>query len=139
MNDPTPTISEKHTTLTRFLEQEYVLLHVNPAIPGLVLPEHLLRNPTVTLKLSHWFQGAMEIESEKVTANLLFNGTYFNCVIPYRCVWGMTSTSGESNMWPDALPSAALESIAAPQTASTQPRIRSNGSQKAKGHLKRVK
>lgn len=102
---------EKRETLERFLSDEHALVHIAPQAEGVELPEHLTKNPTVTLKLSRYFRGKMEISETLVTAELLFGDTYFSCRIPLAAVWGLTSIRGQFLMWPESAPSEVLASL----------------------------
>lgn len=102
---------EKQETLERMLSDEHVLVHLAPQAPGVELPDHLRRNPTVTLKLSRHFRGRMEISASEVSAELLFGERYFTCRVPLAAVWGMTSLRGQFLMWPDSAPTEVLATL----------------------------
>jgi len=135
-------IKEKHTTLTRLLDEEYALVHLDPAARGVTLPQHLMGGPTVTLKISRLFRGAMKVEGERVVADLLFGDDYFTCVVPFAAVWGMTSAAGSNIMWPEDTPDAVREKIIQPQpgvaTVSASPDS-ADETPKKRAHLRRVK
>jgi stringent starvation protein B len=103
--------SPKYFTLKRVLEEEYVLVHINTAGEGLVLPSHLLVDDSVSLKLSRYFRGAMEVTTEKITAELLFNGSYNSCVIPMDAIWGCHSQRGNTAFWAESAPSSIINSL----------------------------
>ncbi len=142
-------ISEKYSTLNKKLDDEYVLLHVNTADDLLSIPEHLKVKSSVTLKVSRWFRGAMELFEDRVDAELLFSGNYFSCSVPLRAIWGITAADGQHTVWPDAAPPDVLISLLNPQLyAKAQERSEAkakadeeNGHRElpAKGHLRRVK
>ena len=102
---------EKRETLERFLGDEHALVHVAPRGDGVVLPEHLTRNPTVTLKLSRYFRGKMDVSKSEVTAELLFGEDYFSCKVPLASIWGMTSIRGQFLMWPESTPPEVLAGL----------------------------
>ncbi len=122
---------------------DYALAHINTAAPGVKLPPHLCKNPSVTLKLSRLFRGGMELTHEKVVADLLFSGDYFTCVLPLPAIWGLTSEKGENLIWPESAPKEMLEEIlaAAPETSGKTPEEQAGNTRKlpSKGHLRRVK
>ena len=135
---------EKTKTLKRLLLGEYILVHVDPRASNLTLPPHLLQNETVTLKLSRLFRGAMEVDNEKVTAELLFSGTYFTCVVPLDAIWGITSEKGENLIWVESAPKEVLKNMLISQPESSRPSgEEEQGVPKeklpSKGHLRRVK
>ena len=102
---------EKRETLDRMLSEEHVLVHIAPHAIGVALPEHLQRNPTVTLKLSRHFRGRMTISPTEVSAELLFGERYFTCKVPFAAVWGMTSMRGQFLMWPESAPAEVLATL----------------------------
>ena len=94
----------KLDTLKEFLKQEYVLVHLNPKCEDVVIPEHLAADASVTLKLSRYFRGNMDVTEERVEAELLFGGTYFTCVIPLKAIWSCTSEDGNNPIWIQSAP-----------------------------------
>lgn len=112
---PRHSAGEKHEALNKGLEGEYVMVHVNTLNDLLVIPEHLKAKSTVTLKISRWFRGAMELYEDRIEAELVFNGGYFNCSIPLSAIWGITDAKGRNTVWPGASPPEVLLSLLQPQ------------------------
>jgi stringent starvation protein B len=110
---------EKYETINLFLEEEYVLVHLDSNKKGVVLPSHLMGNGTVTLKLSRLFRGGIEVTKEQILADLLFGDAYFSCTIPLAAVWGITGYKGNNVIWPESTPPEVLEKIAT--SAAPQP------------------
>ena len=104
-------LREKRETLERFLGDEHVLVHLTPQTEGVQVPVHLRENPTVTLKLSRYFRGQMNVTETEVTADLLFGSSYFECRIPFDAIWGLTSTRGQFLMWPSSAPAEVLATL----------------------------
>ena len=100
---------EKFALLEQYLEEEHVLVHVNPSAEGVVLPQDLMANPTTTLKLSHYFARPLDINSERAIAELSFGGKPFKCNVPLAAIWGILSIGGKQHFWPQ---SAAPEILA---------------------------
>jgi hypothetical protein len=90
---------EKFRLIDKLLHGDHLLVHLNPNFEGVVIPQELQGVPTVTLKLSRLFRGGMELLPAKVEANLLFGSAYFQCIIPYEAIWGVTSESGDMTTW----------------------------------------
>jgi stringent starvation protein B len=90
---------DKFKTLNKLINDEYVLIHINPEIEGTELPPHLANQPTVTLKISRLFRGNVVVENRIVRAELLFGSTYFECIIPLEAVWACTSVGGFTQVW----------------------------------------
>jgi len=102
---------EKHKTIERLLEEDYVLLHIDPKNHGVQIPPYLKSDPSVTLKLSRAFRGDLTVSRELVSAELLFSGEYFTCEVPIEAVWGLTGASGKNLVWFDCAPSDVLSSM----------------------------
>lgn len=100
--------ADQKTTIERLLDDEQVLVHINPATPGVVIPQHLAENRTVTLRLSRFFKGDLSLNEEHVTAELLFGPEYFTCVLPWDCIWGASSIRGQEYIWAEAAPEEIL-------------------------------
>jgi hypothetical protein len=100
--------ADQKATIERLLDDEQVLVHINPATPGVVIPHHLSENRTVTLRLSRFFKGDLSLNEEKVTAELLFGPEYFTCVLPWECIWGASSIRGQEYIWAESAPEEIL-------------------------------
>jgi hypothetical protein len=147
---------EKYDTLDRLLEEEYVLVHLRSETPGLVIPPHLLENPTVTLKLSRFFRGGIDLRPDMVVTDLLFKQHYFTCLIPFTAIWAVSSVKGSTIVWdseakpteivPQPLPtpvpaidrSVAAEPVGTPESPPP-PRRSKKSSPSSRPHLRRVK
>lgn len=103
------TAADQKTTIERLLDDEQVLVHINPTTPGVVIPPHLSENRTVTLRLSRFFKGDLSLDDQKVTAELLFGPEYFTCVLPWECIWGASSIRGQEYIWAESAPDEILE------------------------------
>ena len=144
MKNPASSNREKERALRRLLEDTFVLVHLDPTRSGVTLPQHLLGSPSVTLRLSKFFRGSLELEDAVITANLLFSGEYFTCVIPLDSIWRITSENGSHLFWPEDAPEQlTAEASELEKPVETQDAIRPNEDSQsalaAKGHLKRVK
>jgi len=102
---------EKHKTIEKLLEEDYVLLHIDPKNEGVKIPAYLRNDPSVTLKLSHAFRGSLSISEKLVSAELLFSGEYFTCDVPIEAVWGITGASGKNLVWFDCAPTEVLNKL----------------------------
>jgi hypothetical protein len=108
---------QKLKAFTHALEDDYAFAHINTRnSKALRLPEHLLSQPSVTLKLSLFFQGSVTLERQSIVANLRFGEDYFECVVPWESIWGLTNTKGENLTWPEAIPPELLE----PENTNTE-------------------
>lgn len=136
---------DQRTTINRLLNDEQVLVHINPQLAGVSLPEHLMKNRSVTLRLSRYFRGDLTTDDSQVSAELLFGSEYFTCIIPWNSIWGASSAFGEEFLWSNAAPAQFAEIMAnekksekAPPAAQPQKKVKTSGGVRG-GHLKRVK
>lgn len=138
------TQDSQQTTIERLLNDEQVLVHINPAYPGVVMPAYLMDNRTVTLRLSRYFKGRLSTTESEITAELLFGPNYFECAIPWASIWGASSIRGEEFVWTEATPPDILDLVlsqeeqsAALEQHTSIPRLKTPRA--AVGHLRRVK
>ena len=138
---------DQRTTIERLLDDEQVLVHINPMAPGVVVPDHLGRNQSVTLRLSRFFRGELFTDEERVTADLLFGDQYFTCSIPWTSIWGASSVKGEEFLWAEAAPPQIIDIVMAQQeqlrrsTAQHKPPSKPPPTKRRSdaNHLRRVK
>jgi hypothetical protein len=143
------TTTDQKTTIERLLDDEQVLVHINPASPGVSIPTHLSENRTVTLRLSRFFKGDLTIDDNKVTAELLFGPDYYTCVLPWDSIWGASSIRGQEFIWAEAAPDEILQMFLAQREERQASVHRSyerparqavaGGARRSATHLRRVK
>ncbi len=132
------------TKIERLLNDEQVLVHINPNFPGVVIPAYLMDNRTVTLRLSRYFKGRLSTTENEITAELLFGPNYFVCTIPWGSIWGASSIRGEEFVWTEATPPDILHLVLSQEERSAEME-RNDGRERIKtpraavGHLRRVK
>ena len=102
------------------LNDEYILVQVNTSSAGLSLPKHLTELPSVTLKLSRLFRGSMTLNDSGISADLLFNGAYFTCILPLDSIWACSSASGTIQQWDDSVPAELLAGFISEVQKETQ-------------------
>ncbi len=118
---------EKHQTLeTHISQDQFILIHLNPAYPGVIIPESFLSGPTLTLKLSYHFQGLTVISKESISAELLFNGKHFSCQIPLGAIWGCTTTAQKNYIWPESLSTDSYANLASEMESIKKPKLAVN-------------
>jgi len=139
-------IKEKYDALLRLLEDEYALVHLDPAFSGVILPAHLQGAPSVTLKLSRLFRGALTVGETQIEADLLFGAAYVTCVVPYGAIWGVSSAGGSNIVWPEDAPREVRDKIVVPDPAersavdeSSVASTDKSVGEKRRSHLRRVK
>ncbi len=110
---------KKREVFEKSMKGDHVLVHIDSTKDGVIVPAHLNGNSALTLKLSYYFQGSTHHDESGIIANLVFSGRFFECVIPWDAIWGMTNDKRESSLWvqdvrldvPRELPSAHLGSV----------------------------
>ena len=145
---------DKQKLFAQWMEDDHVLLHLDSRRGEVSVPEHLKDDPALTLKLSYLFQGETTHDEKAIRSFLKFSGQYFECVVPWVAIWGMTASSGENRLWAEDLPPELVWKIAKDKLSGLKQRIfgkkdaeseeTSNEEkpaprEKQKGHLKRVK
>ena len=103
---------QKQKRFAEWMKGDHVMLHLDARREGVQLPEHLMNNPSVTLKLSYNFQGSTTIDDRQITSYLRFGGVYHECVIPWSAVWGITASTDENQIWPEDLSRELLLQLA---------------------------
>lgn len=101
-------------------------MHLNPAIPGTVLPVIYKKEKTVTLKLSHYFPGYVEVSENFVTTELRFDGEPFLCSLPMKGIWAATSDLGDLAIWEEDAPDPSYIGLlkeATGKAAAPAPRV----------------
>ena len=115
-------LKDKFKTIDRLLyKYEAVFIHVNTAAEGVTLPEHLRTQPSVTLKLSRLFRGALNVSEEQISAELLFSGEYFTCLLPLHAIWGVTTQDSANMVWPESAPPEVLSGLPQPEKIDPSP------------------
>lgn len=144
MTAPDSLAQEKQSLINKCLDDDHVLIHLDSRSTGVELPSPLLAQPMVTLKLSKLFKGGVEVQADKIIADLLFDHGYALCSIPLAAVWGVTSAAGKNFVWPQSTPVEVLNrqlkldlTKKTPEKAAAKKETKTGGA--ASGHLKRVK
>ncbi len=132
-------IKDKRKLLEQLLKDEHALVHVNAGHGGVALPEHLLGGPHVTLKISHLFPGRLQITEAGIEAELQFKNIYFNCILPFEAVWGISSCTGENVLWPEAAPVDIIDKFRQGLGNRAAAGPQKPAPEKPRGHLRRVK
>ncbi|MCC6953735.1 MAG: hypothetical protein IT290_06430 [Deltaproteobacteria bacterium] len=104
--------TSKRKTFEEWLKDDHVLVHIDARHAGVIVPTHLAGNPTLSLKLSRLFQGTTDCDELGITTHLKFSGDYFQCVLPWEAVWGMTSERSQQQIWPRSAPEEILRAVA---------------------------
>lgn len=98
----------KREVFEEYMAGDHALVHIDSRTIGVSLPSHLMGQHSVTLKLSYHFNGATEHNEGGINVFLKFSGNYFECVLPWESIWGMTDEKGVRFIWADDLPKEVL-------------------------------
>lgn len=146
MSDSQKLTKEKHQLVNKCLNDEYVLVHLDSRKENVDLPQHLMNQPLVTLKLSKLFRGGLALEDDKIVTDLLFDRGYILCSIPLEAVWGVTNAGGDNFVWPQSTPVEVVGNQLKPASKETAKKKITIAEKKraakehvSSGHLKRVK
>ena len=96
----------KKETLIGFLARGVAMVHLDARRPGVVVPSQYVSDAHLRLNLSYRYSiPDLEISEESVQATLSFGGRPFHCVLPWSCIFGITShLTGDGQVWPEDLP-----------------------------------
>lgn len=103
--------SEKIKLFEQWMQGDHVLIYLDSCQEAVIVPQYLKDNKALTLKLSYLFQGETAHNDREISTYLKFSGNYFQCIIPWTAVWGLRSSDGESQVWPDQLPLEVLKDL----------------------------
>ncbi|MCC6932387.1 MAG: hypothetical protein IT292_03935 [Deltaproteobacteria bacterium] len=90
------------------MRADNVLVHLDSRQPNVKVPDNLMNNHSLTLKLSYLFQGKTTHNDDGISTYLKFGSDYFECTLPWASIWGMTKSSGSKQIWPEDLPHELL-------------------------------
>ena len=96
--------AEKRECFEQWMKGDHVLVHVDTRSEDVQVPESHLGDASLTLKLSYFFQGETTHDELGIISYLKFDGQYVKCSLPWNSLWGMTSSSGETQVWPEDVP-----------------------------------
>ena len=77
------------------VNDDYLMIHINPQLPGVILPEHLKKSENLNLKISNFFVGKLELLKDKIVTELTFDNELKLCEIPWEAIIGYTAIGKE--------------------------------------------
>jgi stringent starvation protein B len=102
----------KKSLFDAWIQDDHILVHLDARKEGVSVPSHLKDQHSLTLKLSMLFQGETRTDQENITSYLKFNNEYFECILPWSAVWGMTSDQGVQKIWEQDMPKEVFHQAA---------------------------
>jgi hypothetical protein len=104
--DPQSSSKNKKETFDLWMDGDHVMVHLDSSHEKVCVPSNLKNNPTLTLKMSHLFQGETKSNKDGITSYLKFSGNYFECIIPWDSIFALTNEEGQQKLWTDNIPSS---------------------------------
>lgn len=87
----------KKDFFSRALEGGIASLYLNPRAEGVSVPSHLRNMPSLVLNYSYRYHIAdFDFDDERVVASLSFQGTPYQCIVPWDAVVGIGNHSEEA-------------------------------------------
>lgn len=112
--------ARKRRLFEEWMKGDHVLVHLDSRRTGVNVPSHLQNNPTLTLKLSYLFQSKTTVSEEAISSFLKFSGSYFECILPWEAIWGMTNDASQNQVWPEDLPKEVVASVSPQPKAAAE-------------------
>ncbi len=116
--------TQKRDLMLEFLDRGLVMVHIDPRVDGVVVPEYLTHDVTLRLNIAYGFNlPSLEIDEEGIYAVLSFGGVNHGCTIPWESVFALTMPDDErgGRIWPSSLPPELVEAAQATAASSEGP------------------
>ncbi|HUJ29262.1 MAG TPA: ClpXP protease specificity-enhancing factor SspB [Myxococcales bacterium] len=109
---PVRSVSKKDTLLA-FLQRGVAMVHLDARRPGVTVPAQYADDAHLRLNLSYRYSiPDLDISERAVQATLSFGGRPFQCILPWDAIFGITSHTGDGQVWPEDLPVEVMQSMA---------------------------
>ncbi len=104
----------KKETLLAYLARGIAMVHLDARRPGVVVPTQYAMDAHLRLNLSYRYGiPDLDITDQRIQATLSFGGRSFRCILPWGCVFGITSHgTGDGQVWPEDLPVEVVHTMA---------------------------
>ena len=89
---------------SQWIAGEDIYVQLDAREEEVVVPQSHKDDPMLTLKMSNSFNYIPNINENGIAVNLRFDGSYFECSIPWEKVWGLRTESGEQKIWKEDIP-----------------------------------
>jgi len=116
------TAQEKQQAFRDMLDQGMTMVHLDARVEGIDVPEHLSGDPHLRLNFSYKFGlEVFEINADEIVANLSFQGTPYNCVVPWKAVFALWNhVTNETRIWEGDMPMELIEAHTQAMAAAQQ-------------------
>jgi stringent starvation protein B len=116
-------VPRKKETLLAYLARGIAMVHLDARRPGVVVPSQYAMDAHLRLNLSYRYGiPDLEVSDQRIQATLSFGGRPFRCILPWGCVFGITSHgTGDGQVWPEDLPVEVVHTMADRQNGMHAP------------------
>lgn len=115
-------VPSKKQTLLAFLQRGVAMVHLDARRPGVSVPPQYADDAHLRLNLSYRYSiPDFDISEARVQATLSFGGTPFQCILPWEAIFGITSHTGDGQVWPEDLPVEVRDSMAERDERAARP------------------
>lgn len=120
--DKTP---DKKARLLAALERGMTMVHLDARRPGVLVPDHLKKEPHLLLNLSYRFSPPdLTVSEWGVRQTLTFGGSSFCVAVPWSALYALKShETNEFFMYPDDMPPELLASQAHRLSLEEEPEV----------------
>ena len=88
------------------------MLHLDPRLPGVVVPADFAELPILRLKISHRFANPLSLSDESLRQTLSFREGPFSCIVPWQAIFAVgPEGASPSNFWAEDLPPELLNML----------------------------
>ena len=109
-------VHSKKQTLLQYLQRGVTMVHLDARRPGVVVPPQYAGDAHLRLNLCYRYSiPDFEIDDRRIQATLSFSGAPFQCILPWESVFGITSHSGDGQVWPEDLPTEVMQTLGRPE------------------------
>lgn len=103
---------EKIECFEQWMKGDHVMVHLDSRKEGVCVPPSHEQNPSLALQLSYAFRSETTHDELEIRSFLKFHGEYFECIIPWSSIWGISSSDADSRIWPQDMPKELLVKLA---------------------------
>lgn len=112
MNDGSAFV--KRRQLLSMLDKGLVMIHLDPRVEGVEVPERFKKDPVLRLNIAYGYRlPALDIGLDGVYAVLSFSKQNFGCTLPWSAIFALTSPDNahEGIVWHEAVPPELRRSL----------------------------
>lgn len=107
MTDTHEPLPDKREVARALLLRGSVFVHLDPRHHGVLVPQHLRKQPQLVLQVGLDMAVAipdLRVDQEGVTGTLSFNRSPFTCFVPWEAVFALAGDDARGMVWPPSMP-----------------------------------